>query len=325
MEVVLRGEDSFGLYVRAPIAWRGVDVGEVLSVNLAADTRYVDVRVRINSAYGNLVRSNSRFWATSGLGIDAGLTGFTLKAESLTTIARGGVSFITPADAAADRVRSGHVFTLHGEEEAVWTEEASTVSLIDFPLPPTATLRGTWKEKSFGFTRSRERNTTALVVGQRDGTTVTVFAPAEVFASPDGALDDSWALRLVRGGADEDVVPLPDEVAIDSSWAGIARCDIELTPMLSPLLVGREKLRVAAMPEDCCLVRSVAGGEGASSVMHPLSQTALSPLGPTWRVDPGGSDLDDWHGAAVVAASDGAVIGMFLATAVGPVIAPIQE
>ncbi len=39
MEIVLRGDESFGLYAGAPVAWRGVDVGEVLSVNLASDTR----------------------------------------------------------------------------------------------------------------------------------------------------------------------------------------------------------------------------------------------------------------------------------------------
>ena len=42
------------------------------------------------------MRNDSQFWAVSGFNVDIGLTGATLKAESLKTILTGGIAFATP-------------------------------------------------------------------------------------------------------------------------------------------------------------------------------------------------------------------------------------
>lgn len=322
MEVVLRGDSSYGLTVDAPVSWRGVDVGQVLSVDLASDTRYVDVRVRIDSAYKNLVRANSKFWATSGLGIDAGFTGFSLKAESLTTIARGGVSFITPADdVEATPVRPGHVFTLHAEEDADWTEDASTVSLVDFPLPPTVVLRSTWKQKYLGFTRTYDDDASAVVVATDKGQ--RLFAPSGPTQVPDDALDDSWHLDVFAAGSDGPLAELGGKPKVNPLPCDLAEIRLQHNVPRNQTIAA-DRLRTPAEPEDCCLVRSVAGDAGESSVIHSLSRVALSESGDCWQVDPEGADLDDWHGAAVVATSDGALIGLLVVTPSGPAIAPLR-
>lgn len=322
MEVVLRGDSSYGLTADAPVSWRGVDVGQVLSVDLASDTRYVDVRVRIDSAYKNLVRANSKFWATSGLGIDAGFTGFSLKAESLTTIARGGVSFITPADDdQATAVQPGHVFTLHAEEDADWTEDASTVSLIDFPLPPTVILRATWKQKYLGFTRSYDQDSSAVVVATDKGQ--QLFTPDGAAYAPEDALDDTWHLDLFAPGSEGPLAELGGNFDIERRKGGVAVLTLEHRVPASHAIPA-DRVRTPPEPEDCCLVRSVAGDSGASSVIHSLSRALLTQSGDVWQVDPDGADLDDWHGAAVVATSDGALVGLFVVTSSGPTIAPLR-
>ena len=51
LELILRSDDRHGIGTGSPITWRGVDVGQVLSVNLSPDARHVDFGVRIDRAY----------------------------------------------------------------------------------------------------------------------------------------------------------------------------------------------------------------------------------------------------------------------------------
>ena len=109
------------------MTYRGVEVGQILSVELAADALSVDVRVRINSDYQHLVRQDSKFWVSSGIGFDMGLTGIHLSADSLSSVALGGVAFITPSlfEAIAEEetsVSAGDTFILHDKPEEDWLQ-----------------------------------------------------------------------------------------------------------------------------------------------------------------------------------------------------------
>ena len=86
LEIVLRSDQRYGTSPGAPITWRGVKAGKVLSVNLSPDARHVNITVRIDRPYRKLVRTSSKFWVNSGFGVDIGLTGVKLNADSLTTI-----------------------------------------------------------------------------------------------------------------------------------------------------------------------------------------------------------------------------------------------
>lgn len=325
VEIVLRGNDSYALTAGAPVTWRGVDVGQVLSADLASDTRYVDVRIRIDAAYRNLLRTNSKFWATSGVGIDAGLLGVKFRAQSLSTIARGGVSFITPSESGeAALVRPGHVFTLHAEPDDDWVEAASTVSLIDFPLPATVTIRSQWQEKQFGFTRSRERLTTAVVLAQVGATQLTLIAPASGLETPKGALADSHSWQVLAAGRERPLFEVPSGAKLTSHGAGLTRCDLTAEQPLD-VAIPLEQVRKLTAPEDCCLVRSVAGEGGVSSVLQSISRTELTASSKQWRLDTSDRDLTDWHGAAVVATSDGKLLGMVVTDEVGMLVTGVGE
>lgn len=321
LEIVLRGDQSFGLVPNAPVTWRGVDVGQVLSVDIASDSRYIDIRVRIDSSYQNLVRANSKFWVTSGLDIDAGLTGIHVNTDSLTAIARGGISFITPAEPDAYPVRSGHVFMLEPKEDTDWTDDASTISLIEFPLPPTVTVRATWKQKYLGFTQTRTRDVNAILV--RGEKQLRLLVPADAIAVPEAAIADSWYLAIFAPSVEGPLAELPADTKFQTLADGVAECMVE-TKIPPAYSIPDSKLRRPTEPEDCCLARSVGGAEGSSHVIHSLSRISLAASSEGWRVA-ADDDLDDWQGAAVVAASDGLLVGQLVVSTAGPTIVPIAN
>jgi hypothetical protein len=326
IEVVLRGTDSHGLSPGAPVMWRGVTVGEILAVNLASETRYIDIRARIDATYWRLVRPNSRFWMASGLGVDAGLSGISFKAESLTTIARGGISFITPNEGAGtEPVEAGHVFQLHDEPEDAWLEAVSTVSLVDFDLPPTVHIRTAWQQRRIALTRQYDRTVNGLLVvaDPAAGGDVRLLGPADGMTRPEAALGDSWRLDVLSPGTGDPIFTLPDGAELAVLPSGICSCALRVEGQIADaVLPGR--LRVPTAPEDCLLVRSVGSAGDRSSLVHSISRTQITQGESDWRITGIDESMADWHGAAVVSATDGAVIGLFLDSRSGPVVAPFD-
>ena len=96
LEIVLASPRRLGVEAGAPISFRGLPVGHVISVALTPDATEVAARAYIKPGYKQLVRDNSKFWSTSGIDFNIGLTGVTLNADTLKTIAAGGVAFATP-------------------------------------------------------------------------------------------------------------------------------------------------------------------------------------------------------------------------------------
>lgn len=325
LEIILRGRDSFGLYPGAPITWRGVAVGEVLSVNLAADTRYVDIRTRIDAPYRRLVKNQSRFWSTSGLGIDASLTGgFTLKAQSLATIARGGVSFITPqAKDSVDAVH-GQVFTLHEEEDKSWVESAAQVHLVDFPLPPTVQVLSRWRASLLGFSRSREQRLEGVLLRQSDK--VLLVAPQKALQPSSQAIENSWKCFLLGSNDQERELPVVSEASgpTESLWQTMVLPAAWTADWQSQSLPA-DRIRELTEPEDCLLVRSVTGNtDGPSSVVQSIARDQLVRTEDGWSLESSGISTTDWEGALVVSVVDGQVVGMLIETPLGPQIVPLS-
>jgi paraquat-inducible protein B len=324
VEVILRGTDSHGLSPGAPVLWRGVTVGEILAVNLASDTRYIDIRARIDATYRRLVRPNSRFWMASGLGVDAGLTGISFKAESLTTIARGGISFITPNEGARTKpVEAGHVFQLHEEPEGEWLDAASTVSLIDFELPPTVNIRTSWQQRSIALTRNHDRSVGGLLLAVDSSAVggVRLIGPVDGMTRPDAALENSWRLDVLSPGTGDPIFTLPEGAELAALPSGVCSCALRVEgPIADAVLPGRT--RVPTVPEDCLLVRSVGSAGDRSSLVHSISRMQIIVAETNWRITGIDQSMSDWHGAAVVSATDGAAIGMFLVSRSGPIVAP---
>jgi paraquat-inducible protein B len=78
------------------VFYKQIQVGRVKSYALADDQTTVEVKLYIEPTYAALVRKHTRFWNASGISIDAGLSGFKLRSESLASIVAGGIAFATP-------------------------------------------------------------------------------------------------------------------------------------------------------------------------------------------------------------------------------------
>ncbi len=116
--LVLTADEAGSLVVGSPIFALGVEVGRIESRELNAEGRQVRYRAFIQEKFGPLVRSNTRFWNTSGVDISAGATGIKVRTPSFQAMFAGGASFgipdgLEPGKPAPD----GMVFKLYPDEE----------------------------------------------------------------------------------------------------------------------------------------------------------------------------------------------------------------
>jgi hypothetical protein len=334
IDIVLRGDARHGVTVGSPIAWRGVDVGQTLSIHLSPDARFVDIHARIQPEYSRLLQKTSQFWVTSGLGVDVGLSGLHLNADSLSSIVRGGISFATPT-VSDDKspVESGQMFVLHEKPDPAWLNAAASLPLIDFRLPPTVMIHGTRKTSLLGIPRTQKFSMNGLVV-QRDATTLELLTAADVL--PTDAVDSEDEAGSAAEFRIESLVSdfaatmslQPKPVSADGAEAPAAidsyRWLVSADLKHNIAAAASADLRVPTQPEDCCICRSVRNDGVATSVIQSISRDQMTANETSWSVTIDTSDLASWHGAPVVAMADGKIIGVFLAAKSGAVIAILR-
>lgn len=104
-----------------PILYREIEVGQVRAVSLGEFADRVDIDIDILPEYAYLVRRNSVFWNTSGVDVSIGLTGANIKAGTVESIVRGGITFATPQQTQLEPIaQDGHTFYLHPKAEESW-------------------------------------------------------------------------------------------------------------------------------------------------------------------------------------------------------------
>ncbi len=296
LEVRLEAPRRHGLRRGAPLSYRGVEIGAVLSVELASDAGAVDVRAYVLPAYAALVREDSRFYEVSGLDVSWGLGGgLSIELESLRALLVGGIALATPTRA-GDLARPGQVFRLATAPEKEWLEWRPTIPVggaqggNEAVRPQVVSARRTIRAGRF-LARGRER--AALVIAEG----ADWIGPAEVLAPEDG--DDHRDAELWIDGAR--VLPPAEVRARAQGLARVARGEAaqgEPAPSAPRRPLGE--------PEACLLW----GERGREALALDPARLEAQPEG--WLVDPAVQPGPGWHGAAVVARSDGAWIGVLL-------------
>jgi paraquat-inducible protein B len=109
----------------SPVFYREVKVGEVEASRLSDDATSVLIRFRVENAYADLVRADSRFWNAGGFSFKVGLLGAELKNTSLESLVSGGISFATPEasdknGALAPVAKEETIFKLQTEPDKDW-------------------------------------------------------------------------------------------------------------------------------------------------------------------------------------------------------------
>jgi hypothetical protein len=303
LEILLEADQLGGLQPRAPITYRGVQVGRVIGVGLATDAASVTAHAFIEPAYVQLIRDNTQFWRKSGLDVSVGLSGVELDVESLSSVAMGGVSFATE-EPPGKPVKTGHTFTLHDQADDEWLEWRPRVPVgsellpegLSLPRPLRASLQ--WRERKFGIRRTQTRQSWILPLA--DG---RLLGPDDMLAPN---LPEETGLTLQVAGREIPVAPAPrasdEEASDDSARLAVLDLNVELDGAhLWPIA----RVRRPAAPEDCLIV----GSTDASVV--PVAASRFTRENGRWRVDPSlPVSRTKHHGACVVATSDGSLVGL---------------
>lgn len=305
VELMLEAPRRLGLSPGAPILYREIQVGSVLSLALAGDGSAVEMRCYVRPAYAPLVRVDSVFWEVGGMELSVGLMGgFELEVDSLRSLVVGGIAFATPEEPGGS-VGNGHRFPLRKEEPEDASQWRPTIAVGDAlfssgaprPVPVPASL--TWRE---GLMFRSDEGRFGWVLPVPGG----LLGPADLLRIPEDAREGSAALEL----AGERFVP-----SAELAWEvqGVGRLEVSTTG----LSVWRgEAIRRLVEPEDCLVV--------ADAGVPPLAirATRLVEEEGEWRVDGALSITEEWHGACVVSRADGALLGILLVDAEGPRIGP---
>ncbi|MCE0556921.1 MlaD family protein [Motilimonas sp. E26] len=122
LSLTLTAPRAGSLSLGSPVYFRQIQVGEVTEFAVASAGDQVEISINIEPQYQHLVRNNSVFWQASGFNMDVGITGASLKAESLEAIIRGGISFATPDGKIQAKAKIGQRFSLEQEFKQKWLD-----------------------------------------------------------------------------------------------------------------------------------------------------------------------------------------------------------
>ncbi|UUY10463.1 MlaD family protein [Pseudomonas sp. J452] len=113
------------------VSYREVPVGKVTHFELGPTSDRVLIHALIEPRYAPLVRSGTRFWNASGIGVEAGLfKGVKVRTESLEALLEGGIAFATPDNALmGGPAQPGQTYALNDEVNEEWLKWAPKIVL----------------------------------------------------------------------------------------------------------------------------------------------------------------------------------------------------
>ncbi len=307
LEIVLHAPQRWGIDRGVPVTFRGLRVGQVLSVGLSSDGTSLEARAFIEARYRSLVRQNSVFWSTSGVDMNLGFRGLHVNADSLATIAQGGVAFATPEPPGA-QVHTGQRFNYERSPQDDWLTWQPRIAPLDSSGATAAVLptmhRGVvrWEERSFGFRKARERS--AWLLRLDDGHWLGPADVMEPSESPLGPilLEIAGAQHTVKADQLQRLGDLA-RIAIPIKSGDLGKWSIKQT-------------RAASEPEDAILVAD------PQNEPQPLAASSIRITDGHWLVRSTAGLGPAWHGAAVIARKDGRLIGVLHCSNSPPKIIP---
>lgn len=119
----LQSETRGSVTKGTPVLYRDMEVGKVTKVELGKFADRVVTTISLQPKYAYLVRSNSIFWNTSGLDVSIGIGGANIKAGTVDSLVRGGITFSTPEGKQLQPIANqGQSFYLYPQGEDKWKQ-----------------------------------------------------------------------------------------------------------------------------------------------------------------------------------------------------------
>lgn len=130
LRIMIVSPGRSGMRTGGAVTFRGVQIGRILDVALSGDATRVEANVLIEKRFAPIVRRNSRFFSTSGIGFELGFDGLRADVESLESMVAGGVGLATP-DRPGEIAEPGARFQLAERAESNWLEWDPEIELDD--------------------------------------------------------------------------------------------------------------------------------------------------------------------------------------------------
>ena len=166
----------------SPVFYKRIAVGDVQSFKLMDDREHVEINIYIHPQYSHLVLEHTRFYNASGIEIEGSFSSFKIRTQSITSILRGGVAFITPETGPKGRqTKNGDRFELFEDFQAA---EASIPITIRF-ASADGLEEGQTKVKFRGLTVGYVKKITPLPDLLKVDVEVTMRPAAEQFLLSD--------------------------------------------------------------------------------------------------------------------------------------------
>ena len=295
IDIVLQSSTARGLRAGLPVHYRHLRIGGVRSIGLSADGGAVEAKVYVRPEYRHLIRPESRFWNASGVNLTGGLTAFHLHVGPAETWLRGGIEMAVPART-GEPVEGGHRFELFPAAEREWLEWSPVISSLLTPIPgvrpqllPAALL---WTKDGWIWDSPMDRRGWVLVV---EGGLLGV---GDLLTRPAGSVSGTARLELPNRS-----VPF-DGASEASSLEPVGAGGLLSFRSVEGLEPARGSVREPKQPEDGFVVT------GESTTPQLIAAPRLKLENGVWKVDASVPLPAALHGAAFVAASDGAAIGI---------------
>lgn len=298
IELVLHAPQRWGVDRGVPVTFRGLVVGQVDAVGLSSDGTNVEVRAHVDARYRSLVRKNSVFWSSSGIDVNLGLTGLRMTADTLATIAQGGLAFATPEPPGA-AANSGQRFVFHKAAQEEWLSWHPHIAASDSPLPvdcPSPQPQRAvvhWQESMLGFRRDLERSGWTLLLD--DG---RLIGPTDLLLPRERPFPET-VLEI----AGQKLILDPQQVERQGSVATVA-----IKENLGPDVIKWKvsQIRKATDPEDC-----VVFGDSQSTPL-PLAASSLRQEVTGWSVVMPSGLTPLRNGSPVISVKDGQLVGLLI-------------
>lgn len=110
----------------SPVYYHKFPIGEVSGFSIE-DSGLIRTTLAIKSQYKHLIKAQSVFWNISGFRINAGLSGINIEAESLLSIASGGIAVDLATKSVNNRFKNGHYKLFDSYQSA--TQPAKKITL----------------------------------------------------------------------------------------------------------------------------------------------------------------------------------------------------
>ncbi len=92
-QFLLAADDLGSLDVGAPVYFRRMPVGRVVSYAMRPDGKVVDIRIFVYAPYDRFVTSATRFWHASGIDVSMDADGLKMDMQSVASLVMGGIAF----------------------------------------------------------------------------------------------------------------------------------------------------------------------------------------------------------------------------------------